>query len=66
MLERDGLVQGLAAGAAGGHVAIALTSLGAARQQAGAERLAAASRQLAGALDGVDSVALERALSALR
>jgi len=66
MLERDGLVQGLAAGAAGGRVTIALTSLGAARQQAGAERLAAASRQLARALDGVDRDALERALSALR
>ena len=66
MLERDGLVQSRTDGAAGGRVTIALTSLGAAQQQAGAERLAGASRELARALDGVDGVALERALSALR
>src|SRR5205085_1268694 len=42
MLERDGLVQSRTDGAAGGRVTIALTSLGAAQQQAGAERLAGA------------------------
>ena len=69
MLERDGLVRTVTKDAARPRVTITLTALGATRQRAGAERLAAAYRRLTRALDdldGVDSVALERALSALR
>jgi hypothetical protein len=66
MLERDGLVRSLVDEGAGGRVSFALTSLGAARQRVGAERLDAAQLQVARALSGVDGAALERALSALR
>jgi len=66
MLERDGLVRSLTHGPGGGRVTIVLTSLGATRQQTGAERLGAVREQFARTLGGVDSAALERALSALR
>jgi hypothetical protein len=64
LLERDGLVR--KATGVRGHVTVALTPLGAARQRAGTERLDATRRQVARALSDVESAALERALSALR
>ena len=66
MLERDGLVRTVTNEATRPRVTITLTALGATRQRAGAERLAAAYRQLARALDDLDGAAVERALSALR
>lgn len=66
MLERDGLVRSVRNGATRPRVTITLTARGATRQRAGAERLAAAYRQLARALGDLDGAAVERALSALR
>jgi DNA-binding MarR family transcriptional regulator len=66
MLERDGLVRSVTNRATHARVTLALTSLGATRQRAGAERFDAACRQLAQALGDLDSAAFERALSALR
>ena len=66
MLERDGLVRTVTNGATRPRVTIALTPLGATRQRAGTERLAAAYGRLSRALDALDAAAVERALSALR
>src|SRR2546423_869684 len=66
MLERDGLVRTVTNDATRPRVTITLTALGATRQRAGAERLAAAYRQLAPAPDHLDRPRLGRAPSALR
>jgi len=65
-LERDGLVRRTGNPATGWTVTVVITSLGKERQRTGAERVGAVQQQLAQAMAAVDSVALERALAALR